>query len=93
MDNTQINHYYGNKYELKSVFLDFLKEFGVIGVSCKKAGISRTTYHRWVYEDSAFWDACFKAMEEALKSKDSLMRRIPEQKQSNLLKVTLMCED
>ncbi|MEI6480438.1 MAG: hypothetical protein WCO12_02875 [bacterium] len=93
MDITQINHYYGNKYELKSVFLDFLREFGVIGVACKKAGISRTTYHRWLYEDSAFWSACNKAMEETLKSKGDLIRRIPEQKQSNMLKVALMCED
>ena len=89
MDNTQINHYYGNKYELKPRFLEALREIGVISPACKKAGISKTTFYRWVAEDGDFGAAVFGAMYDAIEKHRDLLLQIPEHKRSQILQMSL----
>ena len=89
MYNTQINHYYGNKYELRPRFLEALKETGIIGPACKKAGISRTTFYRWYYEGGDFLNDCVEAVDVAFQTKKDLLSNVPTQKKSQLLQTVI----
>lgn len=39
---------------LKQTFVEHVAENGLIQVACRKTGIGRQTYYRWIEEDAAF---------------------------------------
>ena len=88
-----MEHYYGNKYQLKEVFLNVFKEIGVIAPSCKKVGVSRSTFYRWLTEDQKFNDSFIDATEESwIKNKDNL-KHLPEHKRHGYLKTCIEMEE
>jgi hypothetical protein len=48
----------------KAIFLDKLKETFVVQLACKKTGIGRSTYYRWLEEDEKFKLDAMVAMQE-----------------------------
>ncbi len=48
----------------KEAVLEALKEIPIVQMSCKKAGISRATYYRWLKEDDNFQKQVEKAMNQ-----------------------------
>ena len=67
----------------KEKVISFLKELPVIGIVCKKSGISRATYYRWRSEDLKFLEDTDKAVEEGIEnvndmSESKLMSLIKE---------------
>jgi hypothetical protein len=77
-----MEHYYSNKHELKSVFLDSLATIGVFSYACKKAGISRSTVHRWIDEDTEFDVKVMEAVSLAYRKNKEQMDKIPHHKRS-----------
>ncbi len=47
----------------KSKMLEYLTESGNISFSCKRTGISRETYYRWIDEDRPFGAKAFEAID------------------------------
>lgn len=39
---------------LKKKFLEYVAEYGIIQVACRKTGIGRQTYYRWIEGDTSF---------------------------------------
>ena len=82
---TQITHYYGNKHDLKEVFISALKETGLIVPACQKAGISTSTFYRWRDDESDNGDFYVKYLEVlidvVLRLGDKL-KQVPKQKLS-----------
>ena len=87
--NTEVEHYYGHKHELRHVFLNILKEIGVISPACRKAGISKSTFYRWVKDDPEFEEEVMVAMEKAYKKHGDKMDKIPKQKRSYFFLATV----
>ena len=83
-NNTHMEHYYGNKYELMDVFLNFLKEIGVIAPACKKAGISRSTPYRWLdkEENDDFRQKFDEAINIAYEKNKEKILAMPKHKRS-----------
>jgi hypothetical protein len=75
-------YYYGNKTQAKPRLIEAFKEIGVIAPACKKAGISRTTFYRWINEDGSFLTSIINAFEELYKDpiKRALLDQVPEHK-------------
>ena len=48
----------------KALMTEKLREIPIVQVACVKAGIGRSTYYRWLRDDSAFARACAEAMQE-----------------------------
>ena len=88
-----IEHYYSNKYELKPILLNILKDIGIITPACKKAGISRTTFYRWMADDGDFSADVFGAMDMAIEKNRDLLAKIPEHKKSEVLRMALRYEN
>ncbi len=52
----------------KDNIIELLKDFPVIKTACKKGGISRATFYRWIEDDSDFKIESKKAMKEGILS-------------------------
>ena len=86
-ENTQKEYSYGNKYNLKRVFVEKLRGSGLIASACKETGISHSAYYRWFKTDEKFVHEVDNAMVEAYKDeklKDRL-KAIPAHKRSSSL--------
>ena len=86
-ENIQKEYSYGNKHDLKQVFVEKLRGSGLITSACKESGISRSAYHCWFKTDEKFAQDVNNAMMEAYKDeklKDRL-KAIPAHKRSSSL--------
>lgn len=89
-----MEHYYGNKHELKATFLAIFKEIGVIAPACKKAGISTSTFYRWYNNPEDIFSQDFnEATEQCLETHGKLLRGIPKHKRYLALQALLYEED
>lgn len=52
--------------ETKQALIEILKEMPVIQVACKKVGIGRATYYRWLKEDNGFARLAKEALSEGV---------------------------
>ena len=75
---------YTTRAQKKQNFLNALKEVGLIMYACDKAGVSRTSYYRWVGEDREFLNATIGVFFEFRNDpiKKALIEELPEQKRS-----------
>lgn len=69
----------------KQAVIEGLKEMPVIAVACKKAGIGRTTFYRWLKEDAHFVKQSEDAMYQGIEfindmSESQLVTLIKEKK-------------
>ena len=90
-ENTQKEYSYGNKHSLKQVFVEKLRASGLIASACNEAGISHSTYYRWIKTGEKFTQDVNNAMTEAYKDeklKDEL-KAIPAHKRSSSLVVCM----
>jgi hypothetical protein len=75
-----MEHYYGNKYELKEKVITAIREIGVIKPACKKAGISTSTFYRWMQNDGKFVGDFYEASLGCLEVNMEVLKGIPKQK-------------
>ena len=66
----------------KEHVLTELRKMPVISVACERAGIGRTTFHRWVKEDEAFE----RSVDEAMHQGDELMNDMGKTQLLSLIK-------
>ena len=80
------HYYYGNKTQTQPLVIEAFKEIGVIAPACKRAGISRTTFYRWLNEDGNFLFAIINAFDEFYKDpiKKALWDQIPKHKRHDV---------
>lgn len=52
--------------ESKNKLLQNLTDFPVVGTACKKSGIGRSTYYRWLKEDKSFKKQAKQALNEGV---------------------------
>jgi len=71
--------------ELKQAIIEQLKETPIITIACRKSGIGRATYYRWVKEDTKFSFAVNSALKEGIElindlSESQIIQLIKEKK-------------
>ena len=66
----------------KELILAQLRKMPIASIACEKAGVGRTTYSRWRFEDDEFR----KAADEAMHEGDDLLNDMTETQLMNLIK-------
>jgi Helix-turn-helix of insertion element transposase len=66
----------------KNKVIAALSEVAIIDAACKKAGIARATYYRWLRDDPAF----VKDVENAIKEGDDRINGLAESKLIGMIK-------
>lgn len=47
----------------KDKFIEELKEIPIVSIVCKRTGIGKSTFYRWMHEDMDFNEKVYKALE------------------------------
>lgn len=101
MKDTQIKHtpntleeYLHNQHKghLKSTFVEAFRQLGVITPTCRKVGVSRSTFYRWYLDDSDFSCALYEAFDALYQEKGELLEQIPQHKRHGLFEIRAMGE-
>ena len=79
---------YGNKYDLKKVFIDAFSKTGLINYACYVAGISVSTFYRWLKDDSDFNAEYLQAGSRAVKLNTEKLRTVPVHKRCLAIQVS-----
>lgn len=74
----------------KELVLEQLSKTPIVHVACKKAGVSRATYYRWLQEDNDFKKKAEKALLEGIKlindlAESKLVANINEQNMTAII--------
>lgn len=62
--------------ELKIKILEILNDNPIISIACKKAGIARATFYRWIDEDERFKEKCICTKKIGIKSVNDLCESV-----------------
>ena len=54
-----------NKAIEKKRIVDQLREMPIVEVACRRAGVARATYYRWLKKDAEFAKLCREALEHS----------------------------
>jgi hypothetical protein len=54
-----------NKAIEKKRIVDQLREMPIVEVACRRAGVARATYYRWLKKDAEFAKLCHEALEHS----------------------------
>jgi hypothetical protein len=82
-----MGHPFNSTETLQANFITYFKEIGLIAPVCKKVGISRSTFHRWMDMNGAGADGIFlgtfgEAVYEVSFKHMKLWRKIPEKRRN-----------
>ena len=78
---------YTTRAQRQRRFIEAFKESGMILYACRKAGVARTTYYRWMLEDSTFINSVLDSFTEVYgdPSKKEALDELPKHKRHYML--------
>jgi transposase len=85
-----MGHPFNSTETLQANFINYFKEIGLIAPACKKTGISRSTFHRWINaknDDGIFSCSFGEAVSEVYDKHKKLWKKIPEKRRNWFIRV------